>query len=59
MDTGLRLRTPDSHFVATALIHNCDALNTFDRGLLRLSETEAVDGLTIIKPLVEQTELPL
>jgi predicted nucleic acid-binding protein len=58
-DGGRSLRTPDSQYVAAALIHKCDALHTFDGKLHRLSGDEVVKGLRIIKPQVEQTELGL
>lgn len=58
-DSGRKVRTPDSQYIATALLHKCDALHTFDTRLHRLSGDEGVKGLTIIKPQVEQTELGL
>lgn len=58
-DSGRSVRTPDSQYIATALIHKCDALHTFDGRLHRLSGQDVVQGLTIIKPQVEQTELGL
>lgn len=56
-ESGRSLRTPDSQYIATALLHRCDALHTFDERLHRLSGDQAVQGLTIMRPQVEQTEL--
>ena len=56
---AIRLETPDATFIATALIHGCTALQTYDGGLLNLSGREEVDRLRITIPQAEQTSLRL
>lgn len=56
---GRSIKTADSLFIATALLHECDALHTYDGRLLRLSGSEVVDELPVVIPQVEQTELLL
>lgn len=56
---GRKLKTPDCNFIATAILLHCDALHTFDEGLIALSESALVDGLIITKPRGEQTILSL
>lgn len=56
---GIRLKTPDATFIATALVHGCTALQTYDGGLLSLTGREEVGRLRITIPQAEQTSLRL
>lgn len=53
------LKTADAVFISTALAHECTSLQTYDGGLLKLSERQEVNGLKIIKPGASQTVLQL
>ena len=55
----IKLKTPDAIFVATAIVHRCDALYTYDQGLLRLSGRPVVNGLKITIPSRPQLGLRL
>ena len=58
-DEGRTLRTIDSHFIATALVHSVDALHSFDRDHLKLDGLPIVNGLHVTKPKGSQTLLDL
>ncbi len=54
---GESLKTADAQYVATAIIHGCDELHTYDGRLLKLSDRPEVRGLKICAPAVEQGTL--
>ena len=56
---GRSVKTPDSIYIATALLHSADVLHTFDQKLLALDGSVVVDGLPITTPRGEQTILQL
>jgi len=56
---GRSIKSPDAVIAATAIIHEVDALHTFDGQLLNLSGEPEVDGLVICKPQGSQTILRL
>lgn len=58
-DAGRSLKSPDSVYIATALLHHADALHTFDEKLLHLNGLALVDGLPITKPQGAQTLLQI
>ena len=56
---AIKIKAPDAIFVATAIAHDCDALHTYDEGILRHSERPEVSGLKITKPSSLQLGLRL
>lgn len=54
-----KLQAADAIFVATALVHKCVSLQTYDEQLLNLSGRPEVHGLAITKPVADQTSLAL
>ena len=58
-ESNRSLKTPDAVYVATAILHAANSLQTFDDKLLALSESPIVDGLQITKPRGMQTVLQL
>lgn len=55
----VKLSTADAVFVATALVHKCDSLQTYDAILLSLTGRPEVSGLRVTKPTADQTSLEL
>lgn len=56
-NAGMSLKTPDATFIATALVHRCGILQTYDQKLLNLSGRPEIDRLVIEKPQAEQATL--
>ena len=54
-----KLSTPDSQYIATAMIYEAEALHTFDPHMLRLNGEACVRGLRICHPKGNQMELGL
>ncbi len=54
-----KLTATDAVFVATALVHKCDSLQTYDSQLLGLSGRKAVYGLRVTKPTTDQISLAM
>lgn len=54
-----KLQTADAIFIATALVHKCNSLQTYDDKLLNLSGRQEVKGLAITRPVADQTSLAL
>lgn len=55
----VKLAATDAVFVATALVHKCDSLQTYDSQLLGLSGRTEVSELRVTKPTTDQISLPL
>ena len=51
-------KTPDAIFIASAVAHGCEALHTYDTGLLSLSKRPEVKSLNITIPSIRQPRLP-
>lgn len=55
----ISIKATDAVFVATALVHDCDSLQTYDNQLLGLSGRAEVSELCVTKPTADQTSLAL
>ena len=55
----IKLTATDAVFVATALVHKCDSLQTYDSQLLGLSGRTEVYGLRVTRPTTDQISLAM